>query len=97
MYDEALDFREVSRQVLLSEVNITFHGFEGLFRFVSMTLQKKKKSLLIEELSIVLNFLFLNEFIELSKFFLLIIIMLNLTEEKESSTLFAVFSLLFLF
>jgi hypothetical protein len=76
---------------------MALHGFEGLLGFVAVGLQEEKQPLLIKEFSVVLDFVFVDVFVELSDFFLFVFVMLNLSVVEESTALLAFLGLLFLF
>ena len=76
---------------------MALHGLEGFFRFVSMRLEEEEQSLLIPELSIVLDFILVDVLMELPNLFLFVVIMLNLSVVEKSTAFLAFFSLLFLF
>ena len=81
----------------MPKFEVTLHGLEGILGFIFLTLQKQQKSLLVKVLFIVLDFLFIDVLVELSEFLFLIVIVLNLSEVKEATSLFAFFCLFFLF
>jgi len=62
-----------------------------------MGLQEEKQPLLIKELFVVLDLVLVNVVIELSDFFLFVIVMLNLSVVEKSTAFLAFFCFFFLF
>ena len=62
-----------------------------------MRLEEEEQSLLIPELSIVLDFILVDVLMELPNLFLFVVIMLNLSVVEKSTAFLAFLSLLFLF
>ncbi len=54
-----------------------------------MALQDKEQSLVIKELSVVFDFMFVNVIIELFDLFEFVVVMFDLSEVEKSSALFA--------
>ena len=95
-YDQIVSFLERNGQELQLKLNVLNHRLESLFGFILIPRQKEKYPLLIKIILIVTNLLLGTILVELLEFSLLIIIMLYLSIEIESGSLFFKFSLLLL-
>ena len=65
MYQQCLDFAEVDRQVLLTETKMLLHDFEGVFRLVPLGLQEQQQPLVMEELLVIVDLIFLTVLLKL--------------------------------
>ena len=88
---------KIGWNVVLPKLSELFHGLEGLFWFVLVSLEDKEEPLVFEEFSIVLDFMFGDVLLELVHFFELVFIVFDLTEVKEPGSFFTYFCFLFLF
>lgn len=82
--------------VLKLELNVLHHSLEGFFGFVLVTGEEQEDFLLVEVVCVVLYFLLCAVNVELFQLFLFVLVMLDLTIEIESGTLFVKGGLLLL-
>lgn len=70
---------------------------QGLLGFVSMTLEEEEETLLVEELTVVLELVLGHVIMEFVQFLAFILVMQSLSVEEETCALLAFFGLLLLF
>ncbi len=87
-YDDVFYFVERNGEELYLEFDMFHHGLEGFLWFIFVAGKEEKDSLLIEIIFIVLYFLLKTVGVKLFKLSLFVIVVLNLSIEIESSTLF---------
>lgn len=69
-------------------------GLNGIFGFVAMALEEEEEPLLIEELLVVVDFVFSDVLMEFIYLFAFVLVVLSLSEVKEPSSLFPFFCFL---
>lgn len=88
---------EIGWNVVLPELSEVLHSLEGLFGLVLVSLEDKEEPLVIEEFSIVLDFMFDGVLFEFLHFFEFVLIVFDLAVVNEPGSFFTWLSFLFLF
>lgn len=81
----------------MPELSEVLHSLEGLFGLVLVSLEDKEEPLVIEEFSIVLDFMFDGVLFEFLHFFEFVLIVFDLAVVNEPGSFFTWLSFLFLF